>query len=198
MYNETWYVTFTKLSSRTILRKLLRAIFLRWKINEIKADVGRKFRRKKLCKLKLFHYNYYSIQRFNVFLFLLKPHHIRYFPHIRKMVLSFFTRERKLSHEFFLWNRFSWIFELSFTLAREDASKYTFFHFFFFLSLLLKKMKEALFCFMWRLNNRWEKLNKKFNLYGNGVKGGKKNFEPTAWRLNRGHKGLKGNFSEGI
>lgn len=184
-FYESWYVTLRTAETFSLppSKKVLVMVLSRWKINEIKADVGGNFKEKKLWKLKLFHYyNYYSIQRFNVSRFFLsKPHHIRYFPHIRKMVLSSFASVWELFHEFLIWNWFSWIFELSsewtfpsllLKVARKLANENN-----FSFILLYWKRRRKFFCFTWRPNNRWE-LKKKFNLYG--CDGRKRDFNPTA------------------
>lgn len=130
-------------------------------------------RKKKLCKLKLFHYNYYSTQRF--FFKRWKPHHTFASPYtfisstISTSSLSLtlycfptylkngFQHSEKLFHEFLIWNWFSCIFEFSFKMKTFLPSRFASKNTFFIYLLLLKRRKKKLFCFIWRPNNRRER-----------------------------------------
>lgn len=132
-------------------------------------------RQKKLCKLKLFHYNYYSTQRFPFI-----SSYERWKPH-RTFVSSAsflscsllachiseekrFRALEKLFYEFLMWNWFSCIFEFSLYRLRRTipflillplAFRPRYQQIYIFHLFLLLKRKRF-FCFMWRPNNRRE------------------------------------------
>lgn len=152
---------------------------LRWKLNEIKEEMSRWrcgggswcefWSAKELCKLKLFHYNYYSIHKdsllskandgnriaYTVHIRFLHIIHILAVPHIRKMVSSAQKTISWISHTKLVFMHF-WVFFLRwkhFPPTTLPPGKYIF-H--LFLLLKVEKREKSFLCALCEdPNNRW-------------------------------------------
>lgn len=125
-------------------------------------------KRKELCKLKLFHYNYYSTQRFPAWKMENRTvhtlHHthsfLPHYPHpccclshiSEEMVSSARKTISWIFHVKLVFMHF-WVFFLRWTISFPTRALYQQIYI-FHLFLLLKRRKERFLCFMWRPNNR--------------------------------------------